>query len=85
MMTEISSTVETLHARGPSRPAWLAQRIQSEFIEMPGLSLTLPQAARLWGLTRSQAESVLRDLVEGGFLVRTPRGSYRRSGCPRCS
>jgi hypothetical protein len=28
----------------------LVERVRAEFIEMPGLHLTLPQAARLWGL-----------------------------------
>ena len=27
-------------------------RFQTEFIEMPGLELTMPQAVRLWGLRR---------------------------------
>jgi Fic family protein len=54
------------------------QRIRAEYLEMPGLVLTLPQAARLWCLTASQAKSALTELVNGGFLVRDARGGYRR-------
>lgn len=68
-----------------STPGQLLQRIRAEFMEMPGLTLTLPQAARLWGLTAVRAEAVLTELAGRGFLARDPRGSYRRAGCPRCS
>jgi hypothetical protein len=30
----------------------LFRRVQGEFLEMPGLRLTQPQACRLWGLDR---------------------------------
>jgi Fic family protein len=63
----------------------LLQRIRAEFLEMPGLTLTLPQAARLWGLTPSRAEALLTELVARGFLTRGSHDSYRRRGCPRCS
>jgi Fic family protein len=53
---------------------------------MPGLILTLPQASRLWSVTASQAKAALTELVDGGFLMRDPKGVYRRRGaCPRCS
>jgi Fic family protein len=53
---------------------------------MPGLMLTLPQAARLWCLTAPQARAGLTELVDAGFLVRDPHDVYRRRGaCPRCS
>ncbi len=38
---------------------------------MPGLRLTIPQAARLWALESSTCTSVLQTLVEMRFLVRT--------------
>jgi Fic family protein len=64
----------------------LLQRIQGEFVEMPGLMLTLPQAARLWCVAAPQAKAALTELVDGGFLMRDPKGVYRRRGaCPRCS
>ena len=43
-------------------------RIRSEFAEMPGLSLTVPQAARLFNLDKERCERVLDALVEGGTL-----------------
>ncbi len=61
------------------------RRVRAEFLEMPGLSLTVSQAARLWGLSPAQSERLLHELVDSGFLVRDPRGAYRRGGCPRCS
>jgi hypothetical protein len=63
----------------------LAQRIRGEFTEMPGLTLTVPQAARLWSLDISQSQRLLSELVSTGFLMRDSRGAYRRRGCPRCS
>jgi len=48
----------------------LAQRARAEFREMPGMSLTTAQAARLWQLSPDTAEVLLAELVEAGFLVR---------------
>ena len=65
--------------------AAVAQRIRAEFEEMPGLALTLAQAARLWGEPVAEIERLLLLLVREGFLMRGPGGRYRRTGCPRCS
>ena len=54
----------------------LAARVRAEYQEMPGLSLTAAQAARLWGIDRSLCEQVLRGLVSSGQLYHTPRGAY---------
>ncbi len=54
----------------------LLQRIQCEFLEMPGLRLTERQARRLWNLDSVACASILRVLVDGGFLFRTPDGSF---------
>jgi hypothetical protein len=43
-------------------------RIRAEFAEMPGLKLTLPQAARLFNLQRTQCERVLAALVDQRVL-----------------
>jgi hypothetical protein len=51
-------------------------RIQGEFLEMPGLHLTLPQASRLWHLEPNRCLSFLEKLVAAGFLCLTPRGGY---------
>ena len=52
------------------------ERIDSEYREMPGLRLTLAQAARLWGLPPPQCLALLGALVERGRLVETPDGLY---------
>jgi len=55
------------------------ERIRGEYIEMPGLSLTVTQAARFWGLNAGTLEQSLSSLVESGFLVCDKAGCYRRS------
>ena len=54
---------------------WIG-RIDSEYREMPGLRLTLAQAARLWGLQAPQCRALLGALVERGILRETPDGLY---------
>jgi len=48
--------------------ARLAERARCKFIEMPGLSLTAAQAARLFGLEPGQCLEVLHALVADGTL-----------------
>ena len=57
----------------------LLLRIRSEFIEMPGLNLTLAQAARLWALDKPTSERLLGELVRSGFLFRGRNGAYLRA------
>jgi hypothetical protein len=54
------------------------RRICSEYIEMPGLRLTLPQAQRLWGLDRDTCVSSLDFLVDAKFLARVDNHMYAR-------
>ncbi len=54
------------------------QRVVGEYLEQPGLSLTVPQARRLWGLDARKCEEMLEALVGQHFLRRTPRGLYVR-------
>ena len=54
------------------------QRIQGEFVEMPGLCLTTAQAQRLWGLDREVCSALLGALVDAKFLSRTREGSFVR-------
>ena len=56
----------------------LVDRVRSEFLEMPGLRLTIPQAARLWGLDVTSCEAVVDVLVRGEFLHRTAAGTVTR-------
>lgn len=46
----------------------LHQRIRAEYHEMPGLRLTLAQAARLFNLDRRHCEDALMTLVRTGVL-----------------
>jgi hypothetical protein len=62
------------------RASSLVRRIEAEFEEMPGLSLSLDQACRLFGLDAWRCERVLEALAADGFLVRNVRGQYRRCG-----
>ena len=54
------------------------RRVQSEYLEMPGLRLTEPQARRLWGLDREACAALLSELVDAKFLFRTRDGAFMR-------
>lgn len=54
------------------------QRIQGEFVEMPGLRLTAAQAQRLWGLERDVCNALLGALVDAKFLSQTRDGAFIR-------
>ena len=54
------------------------QRIQGEFVEMPGLRLTPAQAQRLWGLERDVCDALLGALVDAKFLAQTRDGAFVR-------
>jgi hypothetical protein len=54
------------------------QQIQSEYLEMPGLRLTVAQAARLWHLRTDECEQTLAEMVAEGFLRRSPSGQFSR-------
>jgi len=56
----------------------LVQRIRGEFIEMPGLRLTVQQARRLWRLDDTACDTVLSALVDAHFLAITPDGTFVR-------
>lgn len=60
------------------------QRVRAEYVDMPGLNLTIPQAARLFGVTLSDAEQLLSEMVHKRFLERDTDGLYRRRGCRHC-
>jgi hypothetical protein len=56
----------------------IVRRVQGEFLEMPGLRLTEPQARKLWALEPSLCSAVLTELVNNGFLLRTRDGAFVR-------
>jgi hypothetical protein len=52
------------------------RRVRAEFLEMPGLCLTIDQAQRLWGLEPRTCEALLKSLIDSRFLRRTDRGLF---------
>jgi hypothetical protein len=68
----------TTHPVQPLQSADLVSLIRAEYLEMPGLSVTLAQAARLWNVDRRQCLDVLDALTKEGFLYRA-RESYVRT------
>ena len=52
------------------------ERIQSEYLEMPGLKLTAAQASRFWHLGPEDSRALLDQLVLARVLWRTPDGHY---------
>jgi hypothetical protein len=53
-------------------------RVQGEFLEMPGLRLTGAQARRLWNLDAAMCEALLGVLVDAKFLFKTRDGAFMR-------
>lgn len=53
-------------------------RIRGEYLEMPGLRLTLEQAQRLCGVEATVCQSVLDALVDAKFLCLKSNGAYAR-------
>jgi CheY-like chemotaxis protein len=54
------------------------RRIRSDYLELPGLSLTVAQAARLWAIGIELAATLLDDLVNRGLLARCGDQYVRR-------
>lgn len=59
-------------------------RMRHEFLEMPGLMLTVAQTARLYAVSTAHANTLLETLEGEEFLVSGPNGAYRRSTPPTC-
>jgi hypothetical protein len=58
---------------------WM-RRIQAEYLEMPGLRLTKPQARRLWALDPHVCDALIDALVGAEFLRKTEREAYVLAG-----
>jgi hypothetical protein len=56
----------------------LLRRIEGEYLEMPGLSVTALQAERLWGLDSTTCAFVLMTLIQRGILKQMSNGTYVR-------
>jgi len=57
----------------------LIDRVRGEFLEMPGLQLTVTEAARLWGLDKAACQRVIEVLVAASFLRWTRTGKIARA------
>ncbi len=54
----------------------LAVRVHGEYREMPGLRLTVRQAARLFGVAADVAAAVLHELRRASILARSDDGAF---------
>lgn len=77
-LSEVNRTVRKTPARTTPAIHELLLRIESEYREMPGLSLTASQAERLWGLDNSTCAFALTTLVERRVLRQINGGTYLR-------
>ena len=59
--------------------AAVVSQAKAHYVEMPGLTLTLAQAARLWALDVALCGEVLTSLVDARFLVRIRNVSFVRA------
>jgi len=57
----------------------LSRRVRADYDQMPGLSLTARQAARLWNVTPDVSQRVLSSLVAAGYLRKGASGYVRTS------
>jgi hypothetical protein len=54
------------------------ERLRAEFLEMPGLRLSVAQTQRLCGVDQTLCQDVLDALVDVKFLRVNPDGTYAR-------
>lgn len=54
--------------------------IKAEFLEIPGVSLTVRQAERLWHLNAAMCRQIVERLIDEGFLRRA-NVAFVRSRC----
>lgn len=54
-------------------------RVLAEFEEMPDMTLTVPQASRLFGLDEELCRAVVERLVHARLLRRTGNGAVTRA------
>jgi hypothetical protein len=57
----------------------VAERVRAEFEEMPGMTLTMPQASRLFGLEDDLCRTIVNRLVTTAFLKWTQTGAVTRA------
>ena len=60
----------------------IAVRVHAEYREMPGLRLTVRQAARLFSVAPDVADAVLHELRRASILARSDDGAFSLIGEP---
>ena len=53
-----------------------ALRVRNEFLEMPGLTVSVPQVARMLGVRSEHAGAILQSLEREHFLTQNANGAY---------
>ena len=56
----------------------ILDRLRAEYLEMPGMKLTIEQVQRLCGIEPTMCKRVLDALVRTGFLCLKSDGTYLR-------
>ena len=79
-----SSTGET-EDMAQQQPHDVLRRVQGEYIEMPGLRLTLAQASRLWNVKLATSAQLLDRLVDESFLCRAGNHYVRANSGRACN
>jgi hypothetical protein len=66
------------NAQQPSTPRFdeLLTRVRGEYREMPGLSLTIDQAQRLWMMEHATCAALFAYLVDARFLRKSRHGRF---------
>ncbi len=77
-MLQLSTPSKSDFLSAQDKRALIAERVRGEFREMPGLTLTLAQAGKLWSLDAATCTEVLSYLVTVGFLCRRADGAFER-------
>ena len=68
----------TDHATRSEVARQFARLVLAEYADMPGLSVTLAQAQRLWGVDEQTCRRAFDALIARGILRRTTKGRYIR-------
>lgn len=76
-MAVANARAEVSTPTGPVRT--LMEQMQAEYTEMPGLSVTLPQAQRLWAADQQTCHEAFRRLIGSGVLRMTTKGRFVRT------
>ena len=75
----------TAVANGAAMTDNLHERVRGEYREMPGLRLTVAQAARLFNLDHAQCGQLLDTLVTDGALCTNGREYFGTNAGRRCT